>query len=90
MCPVAGSWHRSAVPLWSSQAALKSAVLNPGTALSTAGCQELMLSHQASVVHVFPVCSYNYAWQLLLLASISDVNFVRFGSIITPVQISYA
>lgn len=45
-----------------------------------------MLPRQARVVHASPIGSPNYV-RHLLLAKISDGNFVRFGSVDTPMQI---
>lgn len=66
-------WHHLAMYSWSSQEALlPSAFFAAPAVLSAAGCQE--------GGHAFPVCSQNYVWQLLFLAKISGMNFVRFIS----------
>lgn len=87
-CCDAPSWRHWAEPYWSSQWTLESAVTS--SRLSIAGCQDWMLSQQARAVHDFVVCSQYFPWQLILLAKISGMNFVRFNAIITPMQISMA
>lgn len=72
-------WHHLAMYSWSSQGALTiSLFCSSSTVLTAAGCQE--------GCSCLSGCSQNYVWQLLFLAKISGMNFVRFESVMTPVQ----